>query len=69
MQMKIMQVVQEHMAQRAAGSAPTGFAGDASGDDPVTKLERLAKLRDRGALTGNEFEREKKKKKKILGES
>lgn len=68
MQMKIMQVVQEHMAQQAGGAAApaTGFPGESGGDDPVAKLERLANLRDSGALTDKEFEREKKK---ILGES
>jgi hypothetical protein len=67
MQMRIMQVVQEHAAQKAAGAAPaSGFAGDSGADDPVAKLERLARLRDSGALTDKEFEREKKK---LLGES
>lgn len=67
MQMRIMQVVQEHAAQKAAGAAPaTGFASDAGGDDPVAKLERLARLREGGALTDKEFERQKKK---LLGES
>jgi hypothetical protein len=60
LQMRIMRVVQEHAAQKAAGAAPaTGF-GDGA-DDSVAKLERLAALRDSGALTDKEFEREKKK--------
>jgi hypothetical protein len=64
MQMRIMQVVQEHMAQNAAGPAPaTGF-GEDGGDDTVARLERLAALKDSGALTGEEFEQEKRK---ILG--
>jgi hypothetical protein len=64
MQMRIMQVVQEHMAQKAAGasfSEPTGGRGD----DSVAKLERLAALKEKGAITDQEFEREKQK---ILGQ-
>jgi Short C-terminal domain len=44
---------------QAAPSAATG------GDDHVAQLERLAKLRDSGALTDQEFEREKAR---ILGQ-
>jgi hypothetical protein len=62
MQMQIMQVVQQHMAEKAAGgggaAAPAAGGGD---EDPVAKLERLAALKDSGALTEKEFEREKKK--------
>jgi hypothetical protein len=65
MQMRIMQVVQEHMAEKAAGATPaTGF-GEGGGDDTVAKLERLAALKDKGAITEQEFEREKAK---ILGQ-
>jgi hypothetical protein len=45
---------------QAAPSAATG-----GGDDHVAQLERLAKLRDSGALTEQEFEREKAR---ILGQ-
>jgi Short C-terminal domain len=65
MQMQIMQTVQQHMAEKAAGggfSQPTGGGGD----DSVAKLERLAALKDKGAITDQEFEREKAK---ILGGS
>jgi hypothetical protein len=66
MQMKIMQVVQEHMAQKSAAEpAPaSGFSGG-GGDDTVGKLERLAALKDSGALTEEEFDQEKRK---VLGE-
>jgi hypothetical protein len=64
LQMRIMQVVQQHMAEKAAGPAPaTGF-GEDGGDDTVARLERLAALKDSGALTEKEFEQEKRK---ILG--
>ena len=65
MQMRIMQVVQEHMAQKAAGPAPASGSGGDGGDDTVAKLERLAALKDSGALTAEEFDQEKRK---ILGE-
>jgi hypothetical protein len=39
-------------------------AGDDDGDDRVAQLERLARLRDSGALSDQEFEREKAR---ILG--
>ncbi|MGZ5361055.1 MAG: SHOCT domain-containing protein [Solirubrobacterales bacterium] len=44
-----------------AGFAPSGEGGD---DDRVGQLERLARLRDAGALTDQEFKREKAR---ILG--
>jgi len=67
MQMRIMQVVQEHMAQQAAGSAPAVPSGGAGGgDDKISKLERLAGLKQSGALSEEEFEKEKDR---ILGES
>lgn len=59
LQMRIMQVLQEHAAQRATGFASPGTGS--GGDDTVGQLERLAALRDSGALTEEEFEREKKK--------
>src|ERR687897_3581985 len=43
--------------------APASSGGSAGGD-PVAELERLAKLRDSGALTEAEFEQQKAK---ILG--
>jgi hypothetical protein len=46
-------------AQTSAGSAEEG------GDDRVAQLERLARLRESGALSDEEFEREKAR---ILGE-
>jgi hypothetical protein len=63
MQMQIMQVVQQHMAEKAGGGGmPAAPAvGGGGGDDPVAKLERLAALKESGALTEKEFEREKKK--------
>jgi hypothetical protein len=61
LQMRILQVVQEHAAQKAAGPAPaTGFGND-GGDDTVAQLERLAALKDSGALTEEEFELQKRK--------
>jgi hypothetical protein len=66
MQMRIMQTVQQHMAEKAAGGGFSQPAGGGGGDDSVGKLERLAALRDKGAITDIEFEREKAK---ILGES
>lgn len=62
MQMKILQVVQEHMAQKAmGGTASPAPAPSGGGDDTVAKLERLAALKDSGAITEKEFEREKQK--------
>jgi hypothetical protein len=60
MQMKIMQVVQEHMAQKAMGGAASP-APSGGGDDTVAKLEQLAALKDSGTITETEFEREKQK--------
>jgi hypothetical protein len=61
LQMRIMQVVQEHAAQKATGVAPAAGSAGGSGDDTVGKLERLAALKSSGAITEAEFEREKKK--------
>jgi hypothetical protein len=68
LQMRIMQVVQEHAAQKAAGSGASGFgsafgAGDAEGEK-IAQIERLAALKASGALSEEEFEKEKQK---ILG--
>jgi hypothetical protein len=68
LQLRIMQVVQEHMAQ-LAGQAPVGTATQApgvtgsgqAGEDSLARLERLAALRAAGALTDAEFEAEKRK--------
>jgi hypothetical protein len=70
LQMRIMQVVQQHAAEKAAGAGASGFASDAGGGggDPeaerIAQLERLASLKDSGALSDKEFEAEKNK---ILG--
>jgi hypothetical protein len=61
LQMRIMQVVQEHAAQKAVGAAPAAGAAGGGGDDTVGKLERLAALKSSGAITEAEFEREKQK--------
>lgn len=66
MQMRIMQAVQQHMAEKAAAGGFSQPPGGGGGDDPVGMLERLAALRDKGSITDTEFEREKAK---ILGES
>ena len=51
----------------AAGATPGGQAAPAAdgGDDTLEKLQKLADLRDRGALTDEEFEDEKRK---LLGD-
>jgi hypothetical protein len=50
---------------QGAGSLPGATPPDASGDDDrIEELERLAKLKESGALTQEEFEREKAR---ILG--
>lgn len=65
MQMKVMRVVSEHMAEQAgSGGQAMGFAspgaGEAgAGESTVEQLERLAALRDRGVLTDAEFEQQK----------
>jgi putative oligomerization/nucleic acid binding protein len=55
------QISVDGQAEVASG----GGAGAEAGDDRVAQLERLAKLRDSGALSEQEFEREKAR---ILGE-
>jgi hypothetical protein len=65
--MQIMQVVQQHNLEKMGMAQPGGQqaqAGDPSGD-ALSKLERLAALRDSGALTDAEFEAEKKQ---LLGD-
>lgn len=58
MQMKIMQVVNEHMAEQAAAQAPMSSpAPDA--DSTLDQLERLAELRDRGVIDESEFQLQK----------
>ena len=47
----------------ALGGQPTASTG--GGDDRVQQLERLAKLKESGALSEQEFEREKAR---ILGQ-
>jgi hypothetical protein len=47
------------------GAQGAGPPAEAGGDDRVAQLERLAKLRDSGALSEDEFEREKAR---ILGQ-
>lgn len=66
MQMRIMQIVSEHMAEQAGGGGQAmGFASRGAGDSgaesgsAVEQLERLAALRDRGVLTDAEFEQQK----------
>jgi hypothetical protein len=70
---KIMQQAQEQLAafQQQGGFATLGSGGamptvPAAGDDTISKLEELAKLRDRGVLNDAEFEQQKKR---ILGET
>ena len=50
--------------QRVNGEAPNPEVVDAPEEDDLTKLERLAKLHESGALNDEEFARAKKK---ILG--
>ncbi len=52
---RIMQVVSEHAASQAAGGGSSG-----PGEDTISKLERLSRLRDAGALTDEEFEEQKR---------
>jgi hypothetical protein len=65
--MQIMQVVQQHQLEKMGmtqpGAHPQG--SEPAGDDALSKLERLAKLRESGALTDAEFEAEKKQ---LLGD-
>jgi hypothetical protein len=53
------------VAQVSGPSANTA-EGQASADDPISKLERLSKLRDAGVLTDAEFEQQKQR---LLGSS
>ncbi len=52
-------------ATQAGGAAPGAAAAAGAAGDPVEELTKLADLRDRGVLTNEEFE---KQKKRILGE-
>jgi hypothetical protein len=58
MQMRIMQVVQGHMAEKAGG-APRPDGARPVGDDAEARLRKLADLRDGGLITAEEY-REKK---------
>lgn len=61
LQMRIMQVVQEHMAQKATQATATSGGGTTQEGDSLARLERLTALKNAGALTEAEFEAEKKK--------
>jgi hypothetical protein len=68
LQMRILRVVQEHMAQQSGAAAPPVAWGTSpppapSPDDadPLARLERLAALRASGALTEEEFQAQKRK--------
>jgi hypothetical protein len=66
---EIMRLTAELRAQRGAGGQldPTASPPVASGtQDPLDRLEKLAKLRDSGALTEQEFTAQKAK---ILGDT
>lgn len=65
--MQIMQVVQQHHLEKMGmGSPQQAAAPSAAGsDDALSKLERLAALRDSGALTDAEFQAEKQQ---LLGD-
>lgn len=61
---EIVQALQQAMpgAQIQVGDAqvvPEAGAGAGDDDDRIAELERLAKLKESGALTEEEFEREK----------
>ena len=59
LQMQIMQVISEHVAeQQSVGVAATD---DDDPDDMLSRLERLTALRDKGALTPEEFAEQKRK--------
>lgn len=52
------------MQQQALGAAQAAQAAAQAQQDPIDRLERLAALKDRGLLTDDEFEQQKRK---ILG--
>ena len=62
--MQIMQVIQAASAGEDAGRR-AAQPGDQGGGDALSKLERLAALRDSGALTDAEFDAQKKQ---LLGD-
>jgi hypothetical protein len=64
MQMRIMQVMQEHMAEKAGG-APRPGSAPPPGGDAEARLRKLADLRDGGLITPEEYE---EKKDQILDE-
>jgi hypothetical protein len=59
-----MNAAQQAYSAYSVPPTPAAPAPAAASDDPVSKLERLAKLLDEGTITRDEFEAEKKK---ILG--
>ena len=67
---EVMEQVSQMLGQMGIsvdGRQPAAFASDDAGkdtDDPLAQLERLAALRDSGALTDEEFEEQKRR---ILG--
>ena len=58
MQQQAMAAAQAAQAQAAAPPAQTA---DAQTSDPIDRLERLAALKDRGVITDDEFEEQKRK--------
>lgn len=60
---QIMGVVAQHKAEKAgmSGGQPAVPADGGGDGDVITALERLAKLRDAGALTETEFQQQKRK--------
>ncbi len=67
---QVMQVVQQHQLEKMGMTGAGAGAGQAAApqpgsDDALSKLERLAKLHEAGALTDTEFATEKKQ---LLGE-
>jgi hypothetical protein len=63
--MQIMQVVQQHNLEKMGMAQPQQPTSQGDSGDALSKLERLAALRDSGALTDAEFEAEKKQ---LLGD-
>ena len=56
---KVLPQSNQKVEVRYIGSSPT--SSNSSGDDVISKLERLAKLRDSGVLTEEEFKHQKTK--------
>jgi hypothetical protein len=55
LQLRVMQVVQEHMAQQAFTPPPPAPAAG----DPAARLKQLADMRDAGLISGEDFEAKK----------